>query len=35
MIEAAVIFSIIPTFVLAIFAQRYLVEGLSMGAVKG
>jgi multiple sugar transport system permease protein len=34
-IAAAVVMSIIPTFVLALFAQRYLVEGLSMGAVKG
>lgn len=34
-IAAAVVFSIIPTFVLAMFAQRYLVEGLSLGAVKG
>lgn len=34
-IAAAIIFSIIPTFVLAMFAQRYLVEGLSLGAVKG
>ena len=34
-IAAAIIFSIVPTFVLARFAQRYLVEGLSLGAVKG
>ena len=34
-IAAAIVFSIIPTFVLAMFAQRYLVEGLSLGAVKG
>lgn len=34
-IAAAIIFSIVPTFVLAMFAQRYLVEGLSLGAVKG
>jgi multiple sugar transport system permease protein len=34
-IAAAIIVSILPTFVLAMFAQRYLVEGLSLGAVKG
>jgi multiple sugar transport system permease protein len=34
-IAASVVVSIIPTFVLAMFAQRYLVEGLSLGAVKG
>ena len=34
-IAAAIVFSILPTFVLAMFAQRYLVEGLSLGAVKG
>jgi multiple sugar transport system permease protein len=34
-IAAAIIISITPTLVLALYAQRYLVEGLSMGAVKG
>jgi multiple sugar transport system permease protein len=34
-IAAAIVVSILPTFVLAMFAQRYLVEGLSLGAVKG
>jgi multiple sugar transport system permease protein len=34
-IAAGIVLSITPTFVLAIFAQRYLVEGLSLGAVKG
>lgn len=34
-IAAAIVFSVIPTFILALFAQRYLVEGLSLGAVKG
>ena len=34
-IAAGIILSIIPTFLLALFAQRYLVEGLSLGAVKG
>jgi multiple sugar transport system permease protein len=34
-IAAAVVLSITPTLALAIFAQRYLVEGLSLGAVKG
>ena len=34
-IAAALIISIIPTLVLALYAQRYLVEGLSLGAVKG
>jgi multiple sugar transport system permease protein len=27
--------SVIPTATIAMFAQRYLVEGLSLGAVKG
>jgi multiple sugar transport system permease protein len=34
-IAAAVILSITPTLLLALYAQRYLVEGLSLGAVKG
>lgn len=34
-IAAAIIISITPTLGLALYAQRYLVEGLSMGAVKG
>ncbi len=34
-IAAAIIISIAPTLALALYAQRYLVEGLSMGAVKG
>ncbi|MGI9504559.1 MAG: carbohydrate ABC transporter permease [Geminicoccaceae bacterium] len=34
-IAAALILSIIPTLIFAIAAQRYLVEGLSLGAVKG
>jgi multiple sugar transport system permease protein len=34
-IAAAIVLSVIPTFILALFAQRYLVEGLSLGAVKG
>jgi len=34
-IAAAIIISITPTLALALYAQRYLVEGLSMGAVKG
>lgn len=34
-IAAAVILSITPTLALALYAQRYLVEGLSLGAVKG
>ena len=34
-IAAAIIMSITPTLALALYAQRYLVEGLSMGAVKG
>jgi multiple sugar transport system permease protein len=32
-IAAAIIISITPTLALALYAQRYLVEGLSMGAV--
>jgi multiple sugar transport system permease protein len=35
LIAAAIVISVIPTFILALFAQRYLVEGLSLGAVKG
>lgn len=34
-IAAAVVLSIAPTLALAVYAQRYLVEGLSLGAVKG
>jgi multiple sugar transport system permease protein len=34
-IAAAIIMSITPTLALALYAQRYLVEGLSLGAVKG
>lgn len=34
-IAAGIVLSIIPTFALALYAQRYLVEGLSLGAVKG
>lgn len=32
--SAASIISIIPTIILALFAQRYLVRGLTMGAIK-
>ncbi|WP_152045842.1 carbohydrate ABC transporter permease [Aureimonas psammosilenae] len=34
-IAAAIVLSIAPTLALAVVAQRYLVEGLSLGAVKG
>ncbi|HLN11226.1 MAG TPA: carbohydrate ABC transporter permease, partial [Xanthobacteraceae bacterium] len=34
-VAAALVFSIVPTLVLAMFTQRYLVEGLSLGAIKG
>jgi multiple sugar transport system permease protein len=34
-IAAAIVLSILPTLALALFAQRWLVEGLSLGAVKG
>ncbi|MFK7942415.1 MAG: carbohydrate ABC transporter permease [Paracoccaceae bacterium] len=34
-IAAGIILSILPTLALALYAQRYLVEGLSLGAVKG
>lgn len=34
-VAAAVILSVTPTLLLALYAQRYLVEGLSLGAVKG
>jgi multiple sugar transport system permease protein len=34
-IAAALVLSVIPTLILALFTQRYLVEGLSLGAVKG
>src|SRR4029079_11334719 len=33
LVAAAVVLSITPTLLLALFAQRYLVEGLSLGAV--
>ena len=34
-IASAIVLSIAPTLALALYAQRYLVEGLSLGAVKG
>lgn len=34
-IAAAIALSITPTLLLALYAQRYLVQGLSLGAVKG
>ena len=34
-IAAAIVLSIAPTLALALYAQRFLVEGLSLGAVKG
>lgn len=34
-IAASLVLSVVPTLVLALFTQRYLVEGLSLGAVKG
>ena len=34
-IAAGLVLSVIPTLILALIAQRYLVEGLSLGAVKG
>lgn len=34
-IAAAIVLSITPTLAIALYAQRYLVEGLSLGAVKG
>lgn len=34
-IAAAIVMSIAPTLALALYAQKYLVEGLSLGAVKG
>ena len=34
-IAAALVLSIVPTLALALYAQRYLVAGLSLGAVKG
>jgi multiple sugar transport system permease protein len=34
-IAAALVLSILPTLALALYAPRYLVEGLSLGAVKG
>src|SRR5690349_24713014 len=33
-IAAAIVLSVMPTLLLALYAQRYLVEGLSLGAVK-
>lgn len=34
-VAAAIVLSIVPTLLLALYAQRWLVEGLSLGAVKG
>ena len=34
-IAAGLVLSVLPTLLLALVAQRYLVEGLSLGAVKG
>ena len=34
-IAAAIVLSVTPTLALALYAQRFLVEGLSLGAVKG
>ena len=34
-IAAAIVLSVMPSLLLALYAQRYLVEGLSLGAVKG
>jgi len=34
-VAAGIVLSILPTFALALYAQRYLVECLSLGAVKG
>jgi multiple sugar transport system permease protein len=34
-IAAAIVLSILPTLALALYAQRWLVEGLTLGAVKG
>ncbi|MEL0279416.1 MAG: carbohydrate ABC transporter permease [Deltaproteobacteria bacterium] len=34
-IAAGIVLSVTPTLLLALYAQRYLVEGLSLGAVKG
>lgn len=34
-IAAALVLSVVPTLVLALYTQRYLVEGLSLGAIKG
>jgi multiple sugar transport system permease protein len=34
-VAAGIVLSIAPVFALALYAQRYLVEGLSLGAVKG
>src|SRR5258707_4084021 len=34
-VAAAIVLSVTPTLLLALYAQRYLVEGLSLGAAKG
>ena len=34
-VAASIVLSIAPVLALALYAQRYLVEGLSLGAVKG
>jgi multiple sugar transport system permease protein len=35
LIAAGIVLSVIPTLTLALIIQKYLVEGLSLGAVKG
>jgi multiple sugar transport system permease protein len=34
-VAAAIVLSILPTLALALYAQKWLVEGLSLGAIKG
>ncbi|MNG13816.1 L-arabinose transport system permease protein AraQ [compost metagenome] len=34
-VAASIVLSVIPPLIFTLFVQRYLVKGLSMGAVKG
>ena len=35
LIACGIVVSVLPTLILALFIQKYLVQGLSLGAVKG
>ena len=35
LIACGIVVSVLPTLILALFIQKYLVQGLSLGAIKG